>query len=80
MKIKMDYGKEGIEIQVPDSSDVLIPNHKNEILEPEKSITESLISPINSSSLFSVCCKLFAQQHASTVSSHLALAIQPPIF
>ena len=54
MKIKMDYGKEGIEIQVPDSSDVLIPNHKNEILEPEKSITESLISPINSSSLLSL--------------------------
>ena len=36
MKIKMDYGKEGIEIQVPDSSDVLIPNHKNEIFATKK--------------------------------------------
>ena len=33
----------------------------------------------NTSSLVSNCCKLFTQQHDSTVSSHLAVAIQPPI-
>ena len=35
MKIKMDYGREGLEIDVPDYSDILIPNHKNEINNPE---------------------------------------------
>tara|TARA_B100000579_G_scaffold434916_1_gene456962 strand:+ start:39817 stop:41073 length:1257 start_codon:yes stop_codon:yes gene_type:complete len=54
MKIKMDYGKEGMEITVPDNSDVLIPNHKNEILEPNSSITKSLLNPINSDSLLSL--------------------------
>ena len=51
MKIKMDYGREGLEINVPDYSDILIPNHKNEISDPEKKITDSLINPINSKSL-----------------------------
>ena len=51
MKIKMDYGREGLEIDVPDYSDILIPNHKNEINNPEKKITDSLINPINSKSL-----------------------------
>jgi nickel-dependent lactate racemase len=54
MKIKMDYGKEGMEINVPDYSEVLIPNHKLEIKNPEESITKSLLSPINSNSLLSL--------------------------
>ena len=41
MKIKMDYGREGLEIDVPDYSDILIPNHKNEISDPEKKITDN---------------------------------------
>jgi len=54
MKIKMDYGKEGMEINVPDYAEVLIPNHKLEIKNPEESITKSLLSPINSNSLLSL--------------------------
>lgn len=54
MKIKMDYGKEGMEINVPDYSEVLIPNHKLEIKNPEESITKSLLSPINANSLLSL--------------------------
>ena len=41
MKIKMDYGREGLEIDVPDYSDILIPNNKNEISDPEKKITDN---------------------------------------
>ena len=54
MKIRMDYGKEGIEIDIPDNSEVLIPNHKSEILDPINSINKSLLNPINSKSLLSL--------------------------
>ena len=54
MKIKMDYGRQGIEINVPDTSDVLIPNHKKEIQNPEKKILDSLLNPINSNPLKSL--------------------------
>ncbi len=54
MKIKMDYGKDGIEINVPDYSEVLIPSHKPEIKDPEKNINQSLINPIKSKSLLSL--------------------------
>ena len=37
----MDYGREGLEIDVPDYSDIIIPNHKNEISDPEKKITDN---------------------------------------
>ena len=38
--------EEGLEIDVPDYSDILIPNHKNEISDPEKKITDSLINQL----------------------------------
>ena len=28
MKIKMDYGKEGLMVDIPEESDVLLPRHK----------------------------------------------------
>ena len=84
MKIKMDYGREGLEINVPDYSDILIPNHKNEISDPEKKITDSLINPINSKSLkelykdgmtvgISVCDHTRAQPRNEIISSILNL-------
>ena len=84
MKIKMDYGREGLEIDVPDYSDILIPNHKNEISDPEKKITDSLINPINSKSLkelykdgmtvgISVCDHTRAQPRNEIISSILNL-------
>jgi len=54
MKIKMDYGKDGIVINVPDYSEVLIPSHKPEIKDPEKNINKSLLDPIKSKSLLSL--------------------------
>ncbi|NCG35580.1 MAG: nickel-dependent lactate racemase [Dehalococcoidales bacterium] len=48
MNIKMDYGKEGLLIDVPEESDILLPRYKNKIENPYKKICEALDNPINS--------------------------------
>ena len=48
MKIKMDYGKEGVYFELPDNSDVLLPNHKKKLSDPVSKIIESLENPIDS--------------------------------
>ena len=47
MKIKMDYGREGLEIDVPDYSDILIPNHKNEISDQILTLSNSDVKSKN---------------------------------
>ena len=47
MKIKMDYGKEGVYFELPDNSDILLPNHKK-LSDPVSKIIESLENPIDS--------------------------------
>ena len=48
MKIKMDYGKEGVYFELPDNSDILLPNHKKKLSDPVSKIIESLENPIDS--------------------------------
>ena len=47
MKIKMDYGKEGVYFELPDNSDILLPNHKKKLSDPVIKIIESLENPID---------------------------------
>ena len=47
MKIKIDYGKNGLIIEVPDNATVLKPKHKEKIYNPEAVIKSSLSNPIN---------------------------------
>ena len=48
MKIKMDYGKEGVFFDIPDNSDILLPNHKKKLSNPKDQIISSIDNPINS--------------------------------
>ena len=48
MKIKMDYGKEGVFFDIPDNSDILLPNHKKRLSNPKDQIINSVENPINS--------------------------------
>jgi len=54
MKIKMDYGKEGLIIDIPEESDVLLPRHKNKIKNPYSKINNVLENPVNSLPLKSI--------------------------
>jgi nickel-dependent lactate racemase len=54
MKIKMDYGKEGLLIDVPEESDILLPHYKNKINNPYLKICDALENPINSLPLKSI--------------------------
>ena len=54
MKIKMDYGKEGLMVDIPEESDVLLPRHKKKIKDPYNKIINSLANPINSLPLKSI--------------------------
>ena len=58
MKIKMDYGTEGLLIDVPEESDILLPRYKNKIENPYKKICEALENPINSLPLKSLYKKM----------------------
>ena len=42
MKIKMDYGKEGVFFDIPDNSDILLPNHKKKLSNPKDQIISSV--------------------------------------
>ena len=42
MKIKMDYGKEGVFFDIPDNSDILLPNHKKKLSNPKDQIISSI--------------------------------------
>ena len=54
MKIKIDYGKNGLILEVPDNSTVLNPKHKEKIDNPEAVIISSLTNPINSPPLINL--------------------------
>ena len=54
MKIKIDYGKNGLILEVPDNSTVLNPKHKEKIDNPEEVIMSSLMNPINSPPLINL--------------------------
>jgi nickel-dependent lactate racemase len=54
MKIKIDYGKNGLIIEVPDNTTVLKPKHKEKIYNPEAVIMSSLSNPINSPPLINL--------------------------
>ena len=54
MKIKIDYGKNGIYMNLPDHSTVLRPLKSKELINPYKTIFDSTSNPINSKPLESL--------------------------
>ena len=51
MKIKIDYGKNGIYVNLPSNSTVLRPLVTNPLKNPSKTIMNSISNPINSQPL-----------------------------
>ena len=51
MKLRLDYGSDGLEASVPDDATVITPRHADALADPHASLIDALRDPIASRSL-----------------------------
>lgn len=68
MRVRLLYGEQGLEIELPDGSDVILPKESTPLADPEAALREALARPIGSAPL---CDLVQADDRVTIVFSDL---------